>query len=202
MRGVELVDTVLPSPPENAVPQQPTTSSTKAVSHVAAFDASDEGWQGFERAERQAAEDGQGGFLRTDASRLQRLCGCHSAGLSRLVFGKSAGGVWRPRGDDLVPNAFAGRGGPDEVELFAGDIGSGRRKTARARKGLDGSQRDLRYDWTDDQARAAGWQPATNAFSWAKPVQNVGKVVGAPCSIANHHRSTSTILPSGRRSND
>ncbi|MFM8891618.1 MAG: hypothetical protein ACKOTB_08350 [Planctomycetia bacterium] len=39
---------------------------------------------------------------------------------------------------------------------------------------------DLRYDWTDEEARAAGWTPALNAFSWRETIRNVGKIVVVP----------------------
>jgi hypothetical protein len=38
----------------------------------------------------------------------------------------------------------------------------------------------LRFDWTDAEARAAGWRPAINAFSWQETVHHVGKVVVIP----------------------
>lgn len=38
----------------------------------------------------------------------------------------------------------------------------------------------LRYDWTDEQARAAGWRSAIHAFPWRETIQNVGRVVVVP----------------------
>lgn len=35
----------------------------------------------------------------------------------------------------------------------------------------------LRYDWTDAEAKAAGWTPSPTVFSWADTITHVGKVV-------------------------
>ena len=38
----------------------------------------------------------------------------------------------------------------------------------------------IRYDWTDAEARAAGWTPAIQAFPWPETLQQVGKVTVVP----------------------
>jgi hypothetical protein len=35
----------------------------------------------------------------------------------------------------------------------------------------------IRYDWTDEQAKAAGWVPSGQAFSWRETLRHAGRVV-------------------------
>lgn len=181
VRGVELVDTSLPSPPENAVLDQPVSGVAKIVSHTASFDASDEGWQGIQRAERHAADGGPGGFLR--AARADG--NAFALATERASSGRFSGNLQTVYGGRGVTISFRIRSQDaaslTQVELFAGDIAqwSYNQLPAPGKEWTAGSV-TLRYDWTDDQARAAGWRPAIQAFSWRDTVQNVGKVVVGP----------------------
>jgi hypothetical protein len=38
----------------------------------------------------------------------------------------------------------------------------------------------IRYDWSDEEAIAAGWCPAAHAFSWQETIRHVGQIVVAP----------------------
>ena len=42
---------------------------------------------------------------------------------------------------------------------------------------------ELRYDWSDDEARAVGWKRAANGFSWRETIQNIGKLVVVPGAV-------------------
>ena len=35
----------------------------------------------------------------------------------------------------------------------------------------------IRYDWTDEQARAAGWTPSPQAYPWQETLRHAGKLV-------------------------
>jgi hypothetical protein len=72
-------------------------------------------------------------------------------------------------------------GGRVMIEIFASDLGSWQFET----KTPFGSEwqeamAELRYDWSDDEARAAGWKRAANGFSWRETIQNIGKLVIVP----------------------
>ncbi len=67
------------------------------------------------------------------------------------------------------------------VEIFAKDIAQWSHEQApRATPEWSEATVVLRWDWSDDEARAAGWRPAVNAFSWRETVRNVGRLVIAP----------------------
>jgi len=181
VRGVELGDTSLPSPPESAVPDLPAAGGARIVSHAASFDASEEGWQGVQRAERQAEEDATGGFLRTtrpdgNAFALateQASAGRFSGNFQTVYGGRGLMISFRVRSQTPAVRT--------PVELFARDIAQwSYDKLPAPGKDWTAASVTLRYDWTDDQARAAGWRPAIHAFSWRETIQNVGKVVVGP----------------------
>lgn len=181
VRGVELVDTSLPSPAESTVPDQPAADGVKIVSHTASFDASDEGWQGIQRAERHAADDATGGFLhatRADGNAFafapeQASAGRFSGNLQTAYGGRGVTISFRVRSP--IPAVRT------QVELFARDIAQwSYDKLPTPGKEWTIASVTLHYDWTDDQARAAGWRPAISAFSWRETIQNVGKVVVGP----------------------
>lgn len=181
VRGVELVDESLPSATESAAPAQPLTGPPKLVRQIAAFDNADEGWQGFQRAERQAADDASGGFLR-----VTRADGnAFAFAAAQASAGRFVGNLQAAYGGRGVTISFRVRS-PEaaaltQVELFARDIAQwSYNKLPAPGKDWTAASVTLCYDWSDEQARAAGWQSAINAFSWRETVQNVGKVVIGP----------------------
>jgi hypothetical protein len=72
-------------------------------------------------------------------------------------------------------------GGRVRIEIFAGDVGAWQFET-QTPFAADWQEvtAELRYDWTAEQARAAGWKRAANAFPWFETLQNVGKLVVIP----------------------
>jgi hypothetical protein len=181
VRGAELIDMSLPSPAESDMPERPAAGGVKIVSYTASFDTSDEGWQGVQRAERQAAGDPPGGFLRAtradgNAFALateQASSGRFSGNLQTVYGGRGVTISFRVRSQDLAALT--------QVELFARDIAQwSYNKLPAPGKEWATASVTLRHDWTDDQARAAGWRPAIHAFSWRETIQNVGKVVVGP----------------------
>lgn len=64
------------------------------------------------------------------------------------------------------------------IEIFARDISQWSIET-KAPITNDWTQAvaTLRYDWSDEEAKAAGWKRASTAFSWSDTIKNVGKLV-------------------------
>ena len=75
-------------------------------------------------------------------------------------------------------------GGRVMIEIFASDVGSWQFET-KTPFGTDWQEAtaELRYDWSDDEARAAGWKRAANGFSWRETIQNIGKLVVVPGAV-------------------
>lgn len=75
-------------------------------------------------------------------------------------------------------------GGRVMIEIFASDVGSWQfeTKTAFANDWQEAAA-ELRYDWSDDEARAVGWKRAANGFSWRETIQNIGKLVVVPGAV-------------------
>ncbi len=73
-------------------------------------------------------------------------------------------------------------GGRMIIEVFAGDFGAWQLETMTTLS-TDWQEvtAELRYDWTEGEARAAGWKRAhDNGFPWFETMTNVGKVVITP----------------------
>jgi hypothetical protein len=68
-------------------------------------------------------------------------------------------------------------GGRVKFEIFAGDVAQWTFQAEPLREGWTHATANLRYDWSDTEAKAAGWMPAATAFSWADTITHVGKVV-------------------------
>jgi len=179
--GVELIGTELPAESTVALPTPPAGEMSPVIRHSARFDVSDEGWQGVQRAERLPPEGGDGGFLRAtrDDGHAFALANADASGgvftgsLPSTYGGSGATISFRVRSGDAASGT--------QVELFARDIAqwSYNKLPAPGRQWTEGSV-TLRYDWTDEQARAAGWRSAIHAFSWRETIQNVGRVVVVP----------------------
>jgi len=67
------------------------------------------------------------------------------------------------------------------IELFARDIAQWQFETS-ATFGSEWAQAKatLRYDWSEEEAIAAGWKRSSNGFSWTETIQHIGKVVIVP----------------------
>jgi hypothetical protein len=72
-------------------------------------------------------------------------------------------------------------GGRVMIEVFASDVGAWQFET-KSTFTTDWQEvtAELRYDWSDDEARAAGWKRAANGFAWRETIQNIGKLVIVP----------------------
>ena len=69
------------------------------------------------------------------------------------------------------------------IEIFASDVGAWQFETKSTfTNDWREITAELRYDWSDDEARAAGWKRAANGFSWRETIQNIGKLVIVPAA--------------------
>jgi hypothetical protein len=94
---------------------------------------------------------------------------------SQAVGGRGARITCRVRSDKP--------GGRVMIEVFAGDVGAWQFETKTAfTTDWQEATVELRYDWTDEEARANGWKRSANGFSWHETIQNVGKVVIVPAA--------------------
>ena len=73
-------------------------------------------------------------------------------------------------------------GGRIAIEIHAGDAGAWRIQTQTVLSDeWQEAVAELRYDWTDEEARAAGWSRANEqGFPWHETVTHVGKMVVIP----------------------
>lgn len=175
MGGVRLVDETVPTV-KVALP-----SPTPVNSRLVSFDSGLDGWTGVDSATHQAQGDATGGFL--TVSRAGRNLPIARSGPDPF------GGDW--------PVLFGGTGarircqvrsanpgGKVQIEVFAGDIAQWSFPTSTS-FGPEWQEAvaTLRYDWTDEEAKAAGWRPATAGFPWVDTIRNVGKVVVVPVAV-------------------
>ena len=72
-------------------------------------------------------------------------------------------------------------GGRVMIALFASDVSSWEfeSKTSFTAEWQE-VVTQLRYDWSDEEARAAGWKRVANSFSWRETIQNAGKIAIVP----------------------
>jgi hypothetical protein len=80
-------------------------------------------------------------------------------------------------------------GGRVAIEIFAGDTGAWQFLT-KTEFSTDWQEAvaELRYDWTDAEAAAAGWTRATNGFGWLETLRHVGKIVVVPAAVGGQSR--------------
>jgi hypothetical protein len=156
---------------------------------VARFDDGAEGWTALERIEHVAAGGERNGFVRASRDKYQPyLLAEQTATGGRLT------GDWPAIfGGEGVRIAFWQRATEphtcSSIEIFARDIAQWSFDGLPPATG-DWSQvaTSLRFDWTDAEAKAAGWRPAINAFSWQETIRNVGRLVIFP-RVRDEHLS-------------
>jgi len=186
--GIDLVEkTYLPATPSRfTADKQPAPVTSRTLT----FDASTEGWKGVDEITHHLSGGASGGYIRV--SRVGRSLPIALspslpsesplAGNWPLSFGGTAARITcRVRAEQ--------EGGKVQLELFAGDIANWsiqcdttfgpqwRAVTA-----------DLEYDWSDEEAAAAGWRRAANGFSWRDTIEHVGKVVVVPVAAGAQHQ--------------
>jgi hypothetical protein len=134
---------------------------------VLTFDLDAENWKGVDAIEHHAE-----GYISVSRSK----------NLSPILHGVPLEGDWPTLlgGDEVTLSArirAAKAGGKVHVGIFARDIAQWEcEKLPPLTADWQTISTTIRYDWTDDQARAAGWKPAPQAFSWRETIRHAGKV--------------------------
>ncbi len=162
--GASLVDTALPPSPDPApLPRHPAREPL-----LFSFDTDTQGWKGVDEVVHHPE-----GFVRVSRAN----------GLRPIAHHTPRPGDWSELmgGDELLLSARVRAetaGGSVRIELFAKDIAQW------SYEGLPPFTPDwqtiravLRYDWTDEQARKAGWTPSPMAYSWRDTIRHAGKLV-------------------------
>lgn len=172
--GVELRDPALPEHPNPIRSRPPAPATTKLI----AFDNDAQGWKGNDTLEHHASGGAKGGYVSVTRGN----------GLVPFVYSPATAkdsplaGDWTQliggRGATISALVRAAKaGGKVKVELFAGDISQWGFESGPLGEAWTRAEANLRYDWTDAEAKAAGWIPSVSAFSWADTITHVGKIV-------------------------
>jgi hypothetical protein len=162
--GATLVNTALPPREMPPLPRVPA----KKEPLVFAFDRDAQGWTGVDKAEHHAE-----GYITVSREK----------NLRPIAHATPLDGDWPVLlgGDEVTITArirAAKAGGSVRIELFARDIAQWTfEKLPPFTTDWQTIRSTFRYDWTDEQARAAGWTPAAHAYSWRETVRHAGKVV-------------------------
>jgi len=174
-RGVELIHTAMPKP---GLPPLAQVSPSSAPVLRVRFDRDCEHWSGLDKISHHASGGSKGGYVS-----VWRGGGLQPAAVSSAAGSESPlAGNWAEMfGANRVQVSFRAQvkpaGGKVQLEIFAKDIAQWS-FAAYPELGSDWSVAStvIRPDWTDEQARQAGWRPAAHAFSWRDTMRHVGKL--------------------------
>lgn len=163
IQGATLVNTDLPPPKVAPLPQVPV----RRAPLVFTFDADAEGWQGVDKAVHHSE-----GYLTIERAK----------NLRPIAHATPLPGDWPTLlgGDTvtLTARVRATTPGSPRIELFARDVAQWTfEKLPPFATDWQTLSATLRYDWSDEQAKAAGWAPSPYAYSWRETIRNAGKVV-------------------------
>lgn len=164
INGVVMVNTAMPVPKLTPLPR--TTSRPEPV--VVSFNQDAQGWKGVDAIEHHA----EGYVTISRAKNLRPIAqGTPLPGdWSSLLGGDEATIAARVR----APKA----GGAVRLEVFARDVAQWSfEKLPPFSTDWQTVSATIRYDWTDEQAKAAGWVPSAQGFSWRETIQHAGRVV-------------------------
>jgi hypothetical protein len=148
---------------------------------VIRFDSGANGWTALDKLEHIAAGGASGGFVRASREKYQPYLLAETAASAGAFVGN-----WPEQfGGDGLRIAFKQRATAPHVcssiEIFARDIAQWSFDgLPAATSGWTEAATTIRFDWTDAEAKAAGWRPAINAFSWQETIHNVGRLVIFP----------------------
>jgi len=188
IRGIDLVEkTYHPAIPSLFTADKPPYP---IASQTLTFDQSTEGWKGVDEITHHLTGGASGGYIC-----VRRMGRSLPIALSPSLPSESPlAGNWPKRFGGTAARLTCQvraeqEGGKVQIELFAGDIGNWsiqcdttfgpQWQTVTA---------ELKYDWSDDEASAAGWRRAANGFSWRDTIEHVGKVVVVPVAAGAQHQ--------------
>lgn len=170
----------------DATTTTPPVGATR-VQFAETFRANPQHWKGVDSATWVQPENaGAGGHLRVQrtapqvpfAQLLMQAAatpkGMHELrGDWRTIFGSPALRItWQMRSP--------AKGGSARIELIAADRGGWYRELPGVAEDWQTFTTSVRFDWTDDEAKAAGWQRTTAAFAWRDTLRHISKVVFGP----------------------
>ncbi len=174
IEGAALVDRTMPAIPNPLKDAAWIPSPVKRIS----FDFHDgvESWKGVDKA---TAHDGFLTVARDGRSAPFAYSKVVPDQLSTSDWTKALGG----RGAQIRCRVRGVKpGGRVAIEIHAGDAGAWKIHTQIVLSNeWQEAVAELRYDWTDEEARAAGWSRAhEQGFPWHETVTHVGKMVVIP----------------------
>ena len=164
IEGVSLVSTSLPPPPD----PEPLQRHPSREPLVFSFENDVQGWKGVDELAHHPE-----GFVTVSRTN----------GLRPIAHATPLPGDWSERlgGDEVSISARVRSGKPGgsvRLELFARDVAQWSYEALPPfTKDWQTIRAVIRYDWTDAQARSAGWVPSPQAYSWRETIRHAGKVV-------------------------
>ncbi len=162
--GAALVNTALPPPKLAPLPHAPVRPEPVVIS----FDHDVEKWKGVDSIEHHAE-----GYVTI----------ARAKNLRPIAFGFPLEGDWPTLlgGDEVTLSArlrAPKAGGAVRVEIFARDVAQWTfEKLPPFTTDWQNISTTFRYDWTDEQAKAAGWVATAQSYSWRETMRHAGKVV-------------------------
>lgn len=170
--GARLVNTAMPVNPPPPLPRHAARAQALRVD----FDRDAAGWRGVDRLEHKPEGGAKGGFV--SAMRAKKLnpiaIESNDPKLATLagdwpvaIGGDTATVTWQLR---------SAQTGTVNLEIFAAETQWSFRVPHTAAPGWRAHTVMLRYDWSDAEAAAAGWQRAQSAFSWRDTIRHVGRL--------------------------
>lgn len=162
--GITLVDTRLPEPKVAPLPKLPVQREGLRFT----FDKDNQGWKGIDQATHHPE-----GFITISRGK----------NLRPIAHAQPLPGDWPVLlgGDEVTLSAkirATQPGGAIRLEIFARDVYQwSYEKLPPFTTDWQTISTTIRYDWTDEQAKAAGWVPSTQACSWRDVMRHAGKVV-------------------------
>lgn len=167
INGATLVNLGLAPPQLAPLPRVPARQEPLVIS----FDRDVETWKGVDTMEHRPE-----GYVTVSRAR----------NLRPIAHGMPLAGDWPALlgGDEVTLSARlrAPRpGGAVRMEIFARDVAQWTyEKLPPFTTEWQTISTTFRYDWTDEQAKAAGWVPAPQAYPWRETMCHAGKVVIMP----------------------
>ncbi len=161
--GAKLVNTELPPPKLGPLPRVPAKAPV-----VVSFDRGVENWKGVDSIEHHPE-----GYV--TISRAKNL--------RPIANGMPVEGDWPTvlGGDEVMLSARIRApkpGGAVRMEIFARDVAQWTfEKLPPFTTEWQTIRTTIRHDWTDEQARAAGWVPSPQGYSWRETIRHAGKMV-------------------------
>ena len=172
--GVALLDPKLPEI-VNPIRSRPLTPIAK---QTISFDTDAQLWKGVDEIEHHADGGAKGGYITAKRGKglVPFVHSPVSAKDSPLVgdWSRIFGGHGAMLSAEVRTPTRAGR---VKFEIFANDVAQWAFTSTALGEGWTLATAKLRYDWTDAEAKAAGWVPSPTGFSWADTITHVGKVV-------------------------